>query len=86
MDLIKATGNDDVIFPLPPAVKGYEVTEEVFESRHGRQFDEAENRMHHHQGSNGVQHRQSVVTSEMDHGDPVLLGSPLISVRIAFTP
>ena len=47
MDLIKATGNDDVIFlHCLPAVKGYEVTEEVFESRHGRQFDEAENRMH----------------------------------------
>ena len=47
MDLIRATGNDDVIFlHCLPAVKGYEVTEEVFESRHGRQFDEAENRMH----------------------------------------
>lgn len=47
MDLIKATGNDEVIFlHCLPAVKGYEVTEEVFESRHGRQFDEAENRMH----------------------------------------
>lgn len=47
MDLIKATGNDEVIFlHCLPAVKGYEVTEEVFESRHGRQFDQAENRMH----------------------------------------
>ena len=47
MDLIKATGNDNVIFlHCLPAVKGYEVTEEVFESRFGRQFDEAENRMH----------------------------------------
>ena len=47
MDLIKATGNDEVIFlHCLPAVKGYEVTEEVFGSRHGRQFDEAENRMH----------------------------------------
>ena len=47
MELIKATGNDDVIFlHCLPAVKGYEVTEDVFESRHARQFDEAENRMH----------------------------------------
>ena len=47
MDLIKATGNPNVIFlHCLPAVKGNEVTEEVFESRFGRQFDEAENRMH----------------------------------------
>lgn len=47
MDLLKATGNDDVVFlHCLPAVKGYEVTEEVFESRYARQFDEAENRMH----------------------------------------
>ena len=46
-ELIEATGNDDVIFlHCLPAVKGNEVTEEVFESRHARQFDEAENRMH----------------------------------------
>lgn len=43
MDLIKATGNDNMIFlHCLPAVKGYEVTEEVFESRFGRQFDQAE--------------------------------------------
>ena len=47
MDLIKATGNPNVIFlHCLPAVKGNEVTEEAFESRFGRQFDEAENRMH----------------------------------------
>ena len=47
MDLIKATGNENMIFlHCLPAVKGYEVTEEVFESRFARQFDEAENRMH----------------------------------------
>ena len=47
MELVKATGNEDVIFlHCLPAVKGNEVTEEVFESRHARQFDEAENRMH----------------------------------------
>ncbi|MDO4987650.1 MAG: ornithine carbamoyltransferase [Synergistes sp.] len=47
MDLIKATGNENVIFlHCLPAVRGNEVTEEVFESKYGRQFDEAENRMH----------------------------------------
>lgn len=47
MDLIKATGNDNVIFlHCLPAVKGYEVTEEAFESRYGKQFDQAENRLH----------------------------------------
>lgn len=47
MEMIKATGNENVIFlHCLPAVKGYEVTEEVFESRYARQFDEAENRMH----------------------------------------
>lgn len=47
MDLIKATGNDNMIFlHCLPAVKGYEVTEEVFESHYARQFDEAENRLH----------------------------------------
>ena len=47
LELVKATGNEDVIFlHCLPAVKGNEVTEEVFESRHARQFDEAENRMH----------------------------------------
>ena len=47
MDLIKATGNDEVIFlHCLPAVKGYEVMEDVFESRCSRVFDEAENRMH----------------------------------------
>lgn len=47
MDIMKATGNDKVIFlHCLPAVKGNEVTEEVFESCYARQFDEAENRMH----------------------------------------
>ncbi len=47
MDLIKATKNENVIFMhCLPAVKGYEVTAEVFESHYGRQFDESENRMH----------------------------------------
>lgn len=47
MDLIKAVGNEHVIFMhCLPAVKGNEVTEDVFESKYGRQFDEAENRMH----------------------------------------
>ena len=47
MEMIKNTGNDNVIFlHCLPAVKGYEVTEEVFESKYSHVFDEAENRMH----------------------------------------
>jgi ornithine carbamoyltransferase len=47
MDLVRATGNDDLVFlHCLPAVKGYEVTEEVVESRHSKVFDEAENRLH----------------------------------------
>ncbi|HON33417.1 MAG TPA: ornithine carbamoyltransferase [Synergistales bacterium] len=46
-DLLKATGNADCIFlHCLPAVKGNEVTEEVFESRNSKVFDEAENRLH----------------------------------------
>ena len=46
-ELMEATGRDEAIFlHCLPAVKGYEVTEEVFESRRSRVFDEAENRMH----------------------------------------
>ena len=59
MDAIKATGNSEVIFLhcLPafhnldtevsknfPDIQ--EVTEDVFESKHSRVFDQAENRMH----------------------------------------
>lgn len=47
MEMIKNTGNDNVAFlHCLPAVKGYEVTEEVFESKYSHVFDEAENRMH----------------------------------------
>lgn len=47
MQMIKNTGNNNVIFlHCLPAVKGYEVTEEVFESKYSHVFDEAENRMH----------------------------------------
>lgn len=47
MNLIKESNNSNVIFlHCLPAVKGYEVTEEVFESSYARQFDQAENRMH----------------------------------------
>ena len=47
MELIKAAGNSDVIFlHCLPAVKGYEVTEEVFESHYSKVFDQAENRLH----------------------------------------
>lgn len=45
--LIRAAGNPDVIFlHCLPAVKGYEVTEEVFESHRSKVFDQAENRLH----------------------------------------
>ncbi len=47
MDLMKATGNSSAVFlHCLPAVKGYEVTEEVFEASFSKVFDEAENRMH----------------------------------------
>lgn len=45
--LFNATGKDSTIFlHCLPAVKGAEVTEEVFESERSKVFDEAENRMH----------------------------------------
>ncbi len=46
-ELLEATGRDSTIFMhCLPAIKGYEVTEEVFESKASVVFDEAENRMH----------------------------------------
>jgi ornithine carbamoyltransferase len=46
-ELMKATEKASTIFlHCLPAVKGYEVTEEVFESKASKVFDEAENRMH----------------------------------------
>ncbi|NLL36439.1 MAG: ornithine carbamoyltransferase [Fretibacterium sp.] len=45
--LMKASGKEETIFlHCLPAVKGTEVTEEVFESRASKVFDEAENRLH----------------------------------------
>lgn len=45
--LMKKTGKSETIFlHCLPAVKGYEVTEEVFEKHADVVFDEAENRMH----------------------------------------
>lgn len=45
--LMKATGNDKTIFlHCLPAYKGKEVTEDLFESRASKVFDEAENRLH----------------------------------------
>ena len=45
--IMAATGKDSTIFlHCLPAVKGSEVTEEVFESEASKVFDEAENRMH----------------------------------------
>ena len=46
-ELMKKTGKENTIFMhCLPAVKGYEVTEDVFESAKSVVFDEAENRMH----------------------------------------
>ena len=46
-EVMAATGKTSTIFlHCLPAVKGSEVTEEVFESEQSRVFDEAENRMH----------------------------------------
>ena len=46
-ELMNKTGKDTTIFMhCLPAVKGYEVTDEVFESGASVVFDEAENRMH----------------------------------------
>lgn len=46
-ELMKKTGKESTIFMhCLPAVKGKEVTEEVFESTQSVVFDEAENRMH----------------------------------------
>jgi len=45
--LMKATGNPSTIFlHCLPAIKGCEVTEDVFESPVSKVFDESENRMH----------------------------------------
>ena len=47
MDIMNSTGKENTIFlHCLPAVKGSEVTEEVFESERSKVFDEAENRMH----------------------------------------
>ena len=46
-ELVAMTGKDETVFMhCLPAVKGKEVTEEVFESDKSLVFDEAENRMH----------------------------------------
>ena len=45
-DLMAATGKKTIFMHCLPAVKGYEVTEDVFESEASVVFDEAENRMH----------------------------------------
>jgi len=46
-ELMAASGRNDTIFlHCLPAVKGNEVTEDVFESPQSKVFDEAENRLH----------------------------------------
>ena len=46
-ELMDLTGEKDAIFMhCLPGIKGYEVTEEVFEASNSVVFDEAENRMH----------------------------------------
>lgn len=45
-ELMAATGKDSIFLHCLPAVKGAEVTEEVFESTRSKVFDEAENRLH----------------------------------------
>ena len=46
-DVMAMTGKDNTLFMhCLPAIKGKEVTEEVFESAKSVVFDEAENRMH----------------------------------------
>ena len=46
-ELMASTGKASTVFMhCLPAIKGYEVTEEVFESKASVVFDEAENRMH----------------------------------------
>ena len=46
-ELMKKTGKESTIFMhCLPAVKGKEVTEDVFESEASVVFDEAENRLH----------------------------------------
>lgn len=47
MDLMEAAENPEAIFlHCLPAIKGWEVTEDVFEAPFSKVFDEAENRMH----------------------------------------
>lgn len=44
--LMKSTGKDTVFLHCLPAVKGQEVTEEVFESKSSKVWEQAENRKH----------------------------------------
>jgi ornithine carbamoyltransferase len=46
-EIMDATKNKNTLFlHCLPAIKGMEVTEEIFESRNSAVFDQAENRMH----------------------------------------
>lgn len=45
-ELVEKTGKNTIVMHCLPAVKEYEITEEVFEMHANTIFDEAENRMH----------------------------------------
>ncbi len=46
MDLLKKVSKEAIVLHCLPAYRGKEITEEVFESKQSRIFEQAENRMH----------------------------------------
>jgi ornithine carbamoyltransferase len=49
-DLLDAAKRDVIVMNAMPAIRGEELTEEVFEGSHSVLFDEAENRLHAQKG------------------------------------